>query len=190
MVSNENPLLEQAQSILEEVRDRFPGYRRALDGTEIRISKRLTRSAGNACPKSRTIGLSEPIFSVDENRTLFRNTVLHELAHVIVGPEVQAHGHEWRNTFLQIGGNGERCHQMRARGQHHQHQAHCEKCQEIVEVGSRIFNRIGKGSRDYRHIGCGGVISSPDADLSAETDGWLGRISRSLRQTLLFGGKN
>ncbi|MGE4633456.1 MAG: hypothetical protein AAEJ47_10500, partial [Planctomycetota bacterium] len=67
VVTKDRWLLEQAQSILEEIRGGFPRHRSALEGTEIRISRRLTRSAGNVCVKTRVVGISEPIFAVEEN---------------------------------------------------------------------------------------------------------------------------
>ncbi len=181
-------LQQEADRILSEVRDEHPHYSDVLVGTSIRISKRLTRSAGNACPESRTVGISEPIFSVEENLPQLRNTVLHELAHVIAGPDVQAHGKEWRSIFIEIGGNGERCHQLRARGQHRSFQARCEKCQDDVEVGTRVWNRLKAGSRDYRHQGCGGVVSVPGESNEADQGSihWIQQLGQKLRQALLF----
>jgi len=191
MVAKDKWLLEQAESILEEIRGGFPQYRSALDGTRIRISRRLTRSAGNVCVKTRTVGISEPIFAVEENLPQFRNTVLHELAHVIAGDEVQPHGSRWKSIFLEIGGNGVRCHEMRARGQHHSHQARCDRCDQEVEVGTRIWNLLRAGSLDYFHEGCGGVVTAAgrtDApvDENGTRGGLLRQIGLKLRQALLF----
>lgn len=175
-------------SILEQVRQGFPHHRSALEGCEIRISHRLTRSAGNACAKTRTVGISAPIFTARENHPQFRNTVLHELAHVIAGSRVQAHGTRWRKIFIEIGGNGERCHEMRARGQHYQHQAVCQGCGSEVEVGTRVWNRLKAGSRDYYHQGCGGVVTAEiESPQNDQKSGMLQRIRGRLRQALLFG---
>lgn len=193
MKVQEEDLLEQAKEILEEVRKDFPHYRSALETTEIRISRRLTRSAGNACAKTRTVGISAPIFTVDENKPQFRNTVLHELAHVIAGENARAHGSRWRNIFIEIGGNGERCHQMRAKGQHNRHQALCLKCDSEVEVGTRVWNRLEGGSRDYFHQGCGGMVSAGSEkdpghsrDSSESSPGVLKLLKNRLRQAFLF----
>lgn len=35
--------------------------------------------------------------------------ILHEIAHALVGPEVQSHGNVWRKKCIELGGNGERC---------------------------------------------------------------------------------
>ncbi len=188
-------LQREAQEILDEVCERFPHYRDGLQETTIRLSGRLTSSAGNACPKRKQIGLSVPIFSLKENRGEYRNTVLHELAHVIAGPSVRSHGEEWRNIFLELGGNGKRTHQMRARGRHHRHTVGCEKCGEGIEVSTRMRNSIAKGRRDYLHIGCGGILNCPEESTSeklkssttSETAvGWVREVSKKLQQGTLF----
>ncbi len=185
----------EADTILEEVCHRFPHYRDQLQGVSIRMSGRLTSSAGNACPRRKQIGLSLPIFSLEENRGEFRNTVLHELAHVIAGPRVRAHGVEWRRIFLELGGNGKRTHQMRARGRHHRHAVHCEKCHDSIEVGTRMRNSIAKGRRDYLHVGCGGVLSclneepsgkSPTSEGEEEASSWISDLSKKIQQGTLF----
>ena len=99
-------LLREAKRILAETRRDFPHYKRDLDRVQIRMSSRLTRSAGNADPRSGLVQLSVPIFCLEENASGYRNTVLHEIAHVIAGPHVPAHGRVWRDRFLEIGGNG------------------------------------------------------------------------------------
>lgn len=148
----------EAMRLLEEVKHRFPEYREALLRVEIRLSQRLTRSAGNADPRTGLIQLSEPIFRLEENTAAFKNTVLHEIAHIIVGPDVRAHGAEWRATFLQLGGNGQRTHNLRSSGQHRTHQASCSRCGDEIELGTRRFRRLVAGARDYMHVGCGGTI--------------------------------
>lgn len=188
-------LQSEADEVLAEVWQKFPHYRDHLQGTSIRISGRLTSSAGNACPKRKQIGLSLPIFSLEENRGEFRNTVLHELAHVIAGPAVRAHGVEWRRIFLELGGNGKRTHQMRAKGRHHRHTVHCEKCHDPIEVGTRMRNSIAKGRRDYLHVGCGGVLTCPteapvesaeSSDREEESSSWISDLSKKIQQGTLF----
>lgn len=55
----------------------------------------------------RTISLSRPL-TVLYGRSQVRETILHEIAHALVGPE---HGHDatWRATALGIGSTGRRC---------------------------------------------------------------------------------
>ncbi|SEC03770.1 Predicted Zn-dependent metalloprotease, SprT family [Nocardioides exalbidus] len=77
-----------------------------LEGWRLVFDRAKTR-AGVCRPGRREIGLSRPLTQlhpVDE----VRDTVLHEIAHALVGPE---HGHDavWRATALRIGCSAERC---------------------------------------------------------------------------------
>lgn len=180
-------LESEALAILDELREGFPPHRALLDRVQIRISRRLTRSAGNADPHTCVVQLSEPIFRLEENAGGYRNTVLHEIAHVLAGPDVRAHGTEWRGIFLEIGGDGRRTHTMRAAGQHRLHPARCARCREVVELGTRRHRRVLAGARDYVHVGCGGTIvphARPTVEERAEPSsmrqGWLplGRLFR------------
>ncbi len=158
MSRSRESLEAEASQILAEVKRRFPQYREALLSIEIRLSQRLTRSAGNADPRTGVVQLSEPIFRLEENAGAFENTVLHEIAHIIVGSDVRAHGPEWRSTFLQLGGNGQRTHNLRSSRQHRTHHARCSRCDGEIELGTRRYRRLISGARDYVHVGCGGII--------------------------------
>lgn len=151
-------LQREALAILEEALARFPAYRPALAAVRIRISGRLSRSAGNADPRTGIVQLSERIFRLEENAPMFRNTVLHELAHVIAGPAVRAHGREWRSVFIEIGGDGRRTHSLRAAGEHRLRPARCGRCSREVEIGPRRLRRLLLGLGEYVHVGCGGRI--------------------------------
>ena len=186
-------LESEAKLIFDELYEQFHKYRSRLIGTDIRLSRRLTSSAGNACPKRKQVGLSLPIFSLKENRDQYRNTVLHELAHIIAGSDVKSHGEEWRSIFLEIGGNGERTHQMRAQGRHRREMVYCESCREELEVGIRVSRRIAKGQRNYQHVGCGGILvevieDSVDSIKTPKSElGWFSKMSQRLKQGILFG---
>lgn len=54
----------------------------------------------------REISLSKPLLGRGEAST--RDTILHEIAHALVGPD---HGHDavWRRQHLELGGDGKRC---------------------------------------------------------------------------------
>ena len=75
------------------------GWRVELDGAK--------RRAGVCRYAERVIGLSAPMTRV-HSEDLVRDTVLHEIAHALVGAE---HGHDavWRRTAVRIGASGERC---------------------------------------------------------------------------------
>ncbi len=158
MSRDSETLKREALQILAETRRDFPHYKSDLDRVQVRLTSRLTRSAGNADTRTGIVQLSEPIFSLEENAPGYRNTVLHEIAHVIAGPGVQAHGRVWRAIFLEIGGDGNRTHSFRAARQHKTHRARCGKCGGDVELGTRRYHRLLAGARDYIHVGCGGAI--------------------------------
>lgn len=65
------------------------------------------RRAGVCRFTDRVIGLSGPLTDLHDEVEV-RDTVLHEIAHALVGP---AHGHDrvWRATALRIGCSGRRC---------------------------------------------------------------------------------
>ena len=76
-----------------------------------------------------------------------RNTLLHEIAHALVGPYVQAHGREWRQKALEIGCNGQRCGKMDAPSKYI---GTCPKCNTTVKR-----NRMTQGLRAATHVTCG-----------------------------------
>jgi hypothetical protein len=63
--------------------------------------------AGVCRPARREIGLSR-VLTVLHGEAEVRDTLLHEIAHALVGPE---HGHDavWRRTAVAIGSSGRRC---------------------------------------------------------------------------------
>lgn len=75
------------------------GWRVELDNAK--------RRAGVCRFGERVIGLSGPITELHREDEV-RDTVLHEIAHALVGP---AHGHDrvWRATAMRIGCSGSRC---------------------------------------------------------------------------------
>lgn len=55
-----------------------------------------------------TIELSTPYLGVHGDEEIME-TILHEIAHALVGPKVQAHGAEWKKMARSIGSTGARC---------------------------------------------------------------------------------
>ena len=53
------------------------------------------------------ISLSKPLTSIRDEAGV-RMTILHEIAHALVGPEVASHGPEWSRKFKELGGSGTR----------------------------------------------------------------------------------
>lgn len=77
-----------------------------LDGWTVVADRAKTR-AGVCRFARRQIGLSAPLTALHSEDEV-RDTVLHEIAHALVGPE---HGHDavWRAKAREIGSSGERC---------------------------------------------------------------------------------
>lgn len=71
------------------------------------VFDRAKRRAGICRHDSRQIGLSAPLTALHAEADV-RDTILHEIAHALVGPR---HGHDavWRRTAVRIGCSGERC---------------------------------------------------------------------------------
>lgn len=72
---------------------------------------RAVRRAGCCHHGTKTITLSRPIFTLEENRENARNTLLHEIAHALVGAG-EGHGPRWRAQARALGIRPERCHNM------------------------------------------------------------------------------
>lgn len=68
---------------------------------------RATGRAGICYHTRRLLGFSKLIMSAFDEAEV-RNTILHEIAHALVGA---GHGHDtiWRRKFVSIGGNGKTC---------------------------------------------------------------------------------
>jgi len=77
-----------------------------LDDWEVSYDN-AKRRAGICKFGERTLGLSAPLTAV-HSETDVRDTILHEIAHALVGPR---HGHDahWRRVAISIGCSGERC---------------------------------------------------------------------------------
>ena len=69
---------------------------------------RATRRAGSCCHTNRTITLAREFARQAPDEEL-RETLLHEIAHALVGPR-HSHDAVWRAKALAIGCSGQRCH--------------------------------------------------------------------------------
>jgi predicted SprT family Zn-dependent metalloprotease len=81
-------------------------YVHGLDGWAVAFDS-AKRRAGVCRYEKQTIGLSAPLTRLHDEAEV-RETILHEIAHALVGPE---HGHDetWRRTAVSIGCTGLRC---------------------------------------------------------------------------------
>ena len=98
-------------------------FNRTCTLINIDLSKRLKTSGGNAKTSLVSdyahISLNYRLFTSTadyrKNPEHIENTYLHELAHVIATRYYRkpcGHSKDWRDIFISLGGNGERCHTM------------------------------------------------------------------------------
>ncbi len=80
--------------------------RHGLEGWTVELDS-AKRRAGICRFGPRVLGLSAPLTALHSEDEV-RDTILHEIAHALVGPR---HGHDatWRRVATQIGCSGERC---------------------------------------------------------------------------------
>lgn len=69
-----------------------------------------TRRAGKCCYTTRTISIAFNL-AMNGSDADIRNTLLHELAHALVGRK-QGHGPEWKAKVVELGGSPGRTHRM------------------------------------------------------------------------------
>jgi len=146
---NRITIIEKAWEIISETKNKFPEYKEKLSSIYVMPNTRLRAVAGRADTNHNTIELSTQIFSMPENHSGFRNTVLHEIAHLLHGEK--GHKAGWRKVFKKIGGNGKRCHSFNVTTR--QKTVYCTQCMEEIKVGDKIFEKIINGIA-YQHKNC------------------------------------
>lgn len=113
-----NELRREASKILAECRSIAPDAFDGRPAISFEFSSRMTRAAGKARPASGRVTLSVAFFEDRQNfEKDFRNTVTHEIAHVLsppvrVGRKRSSHGPAWKAMHRRLGGTGERCHEL------------------------------------------------------------------------------
>lgn len=158
----------RANEIRNECIAACPHYADKLRTILIQTSVRMTRRAGQANYRKNSIQLSVPFFSDEGNfENGLRNTVTHEMAHLIVGVEGrngQPHGPQWRRVHVALGGTGERCHSFdladgyAPRATKPKAEGRCWKCGGIIQLGPTQLKRHrqfqAQGLRGYSHKKC------------------------------------
>ncbi len=152
-----NTIRREVREILSEFSQHYP----ILGTIPIRVSSRMTSSAGSARWKGGEpleIVLSLPFFADMEND--LRRTVVHEAAHILAG-KVAGHGYAWRRLDIGMGGDGTRCHTMslaqgfkRApRKRAARVSVSCPKCLQPMSLGPTQARKARMGFR-YSHGRC------------------------------------
>jgi predicted SprT family Zn-dependent metalloprotease len=159
-------LVWEANRIVRDLSAKFPLLAPKLNGIRFVPSARMTRAAGTAYYKQNLIKLSLPFFSSDENfAKAFYNTVTHEIAHILVPPvrtvgrrNRDSHGFEWQMMHRQLGGTGERCHELELSvgftARRVEVEIPCGKCGQPIKVSRIRAARARAGRMSYRHVHC------------------------------------
>lgn len=113
-------LVWEANRIRQELCESHPTLAEKLRPIRFEVSARMTRAAGVAYPTRNLVKLSLAFFADEANFAKdFRNTVTHEIAHILVPPtrclgrsNRDAHGFHWQMMHRSLGGTGERCHEL------------------------------------------------------------------------------
>jgi len=127
---------------------------------------RMDKCAGKAyysASRGHRVRLSKPIYSLEENQFDFRDTVLHELAHVAcVG-----HKHDlfWKRTFMYLGGSGKQRHNLKTLPyrKNAKVMCRCNECGRQKLLGPAQAWAAQKGKRDYH---CLAVVNNEEYDLA------------------------
>ena len=156
-------MIIEASKIKNELARNHWEFADKLDNITVSINTRLRTTAGKAKHREQLIELSYYIFREEENRDNFKNTVTHELAHLLVGCN-NGHNAQWKQMHRRLGGSSERCHKMTAgvRQTARDHRAVCQICGEEVPITKRKYNsmrkKIAQGAK-YRHKTCRGLFT-------------------------------
>lgn len=131
-----------ANHLMEEHHLLVDGWRFEFDNARRRF--------GLTSFQSKTISLSQFLTAVNSYEKV-KNTILHEIAHALVGKGV-GHSSEWRATAFSIGCDGKRCYGSETISLARPYQAVCSKCGDL-EI--RRFKR----REGMIHNGCRGEIT-------------------------------
>lgn len=147
-------ILSRAYLIVEILCLKFPQYKNVLQDIHFELNNRFTFRAADANWKNKRIRLSLPFFTNGRNKQELKETILHEIAHILA-PKGSNHNWEWRMICRSIGGNGKRCHNMEVRT--NRENVYCQRCNSEVKMGPTQKKRMDRGVL-YIHGKCGGDL--------------------------------
>lgn len=97
------------------------------------------RTRGGICRHHiKKISVSRIVAGLNDD-AWFIETLLHEIAHAIVGPG-NGHNTVWRTTLIRLGGSGKRTHDGAVKREAHKYVAACAKC-GIIGSCARMSKR-------------------------------------------------
>jgi len=94
-------------------------------------------------------------FVEQQDWDVIKNTVLHEIAHALVGPN-HGHNHVWRQQAMAIGCNGMRCSNVKL-DVPAKYEAFCAGCDKVVGHYHRKPKYLNGGG-SYTHKTCGSSL--------------------------------
>lgn len=136
-------MMAQAIEIRSEVALKLQAAGRIEDARRVATcvvswAPRMDKCAGKAffsLSRGGKVRLSKPIYSIPENQFDFRETVLHEFAHIAsVGDH---HGSHWKSTYVSFGGNGSIKHNLKTLPYRRNPRVscRCSECGRQVQLG-------------------------------------------------------
>lgn len=155
-------ILQEAKDVRDELADTHAEYREIVERIRIKLNWRLKTTAGQAFTKKLVVQINPRIFARAENRPALRNTVIHEIAHVVAdfvhGRRV-SHGQAWRRICARLGGTTSRTHELDTKGLGGRtKEALCLKCDSVYPVSRVKWVRLSE--RAYRCSKCGGAVAA------------------------------
>lgn len=118
MKVTQQEIRREAARILAECQEIASDAFEGRPSITFKLSRRMTRAAGKARPSTGEVTLSLAFYEDRSNfEKDFRNTVTHEIAHVLsppvrIGRKRSSHGPAWQAMHRRLGGTGERCHEL------------------------------------------------------------------------------
>lgn len=149
---------EMKHKVLDRLRsENMQGAIHIVSHIGIKVSNKMTSSAGIADYRKNEIRISRPIFEIPDNRPHLFNTVTHEIAHLLT-PENRDHGLNWRAWHRFLGGNGKRTHSLIVPPKRGEMIHVCPGCRNLIRIGRIRAKRLEVGESRYRHR-CGALLS-------------------------------
>ncbi len=156
-MATEREILSLCERVRAELAMKWPRDRSKLEKLNFLVNRRMRTSAGRAAADG-TVEIASRVFANPANEHELLETILHEIAHVVVGLD---HGHDsvWRRKILDYGGRGETCHQLEVeRSRRTAYAAECKKCGSELVVGPVRAKRMNRRQGIYVHLCCGGEL--------------------------------
>lgn len=155
-------LLDEAYAIIRglQCRPDLDHYVAALKEIGVKVNGRMRTAAGRAFKLRMVIHLNPHLLCKGENAEEVRETILHEIAHLLA-PRGAGHGATWRHVVREIGGNPERCHDMECaqlRRPQRRHLAVCMGCGQEWQITTRLRNSWRRHRTTPICRGCGGRV--------------------------------